>query len=147
MGGQTGTLTAFLGGGGSRTQRQGRKLRLTAEPSGLSDFTKYCYRLSHPAEHRLTERVPECALSHLRQGPPQPLPFLNFFSFLGLHVRHMEVPKLGVQSELQLLAYTTVTATQEPSHVCDRHPSSRQCRILNPLSEAKDQTCVFKDTS
>ena len=28
------------------------------------------------------------------------------FCFLGLHVLHMEVPKLGVESELQLLAHT-----------------------------------------
>ena len=34
--------------------------------------------------------------------------------FLGLHSRHMEVPKLGVESELQLPAYTTATATSDP---------------------------------
>ena len=28
----------------------------------------------------------------------------------------MEVPKLGVELELQLLAYTTATATQDLSH-------------------------------
>ena len=28
-------------------------------------------------------------------------------SFLGLHAWHMEVSSLGVESELQLLAYTT----------------------------------------
>ena len=42
----------------------------------------------------------------------------------------MEVPRLEVKSELQLLAYTTATATataaQDPSHVCDLHYSSRQ---------------------
>ena len=31
--------------------------------------------------------------------------FLSFI-FLGPHLRHMEVPRLGVESELQLLAYT-----------------------------------------
>ena len=36
----------------------------------------------------------------------------------------MEVPRLDVKSELQLLAYTTATATQELSHVCDLHHSS-----------------------
>ena len=35
-----------------------------------------------------------------------------FFVFLGLHLQRMEVPRLGVQSELQLLACTTATATQ-----------------------------------
>ena len=45
----------------------------------------------------------------------------------------MEFPRLGVQSELQLLAYATATATQDPSCVCDLHLSSRQCQILNPF--------------
>ena len=30
----------------------------------------------------------------------------------------MEVPRLGVESELQLLAYTTDTATKDPSKLC-----------------------------
>ena len=60
----------------------------------------------------------------------------------------MEVPRLGVKSELQLPAYATATATATPdlSHICDLHPSSRQRRILNPLSEAGDGTCVLMDT-
>ena len=33
------------------------------------------------------------------------------FTFLGLHPKHMEVPRLGVESELLLLAYTTAAAT------------------------------------
>ena len=33
--------------------------------------------------------------------------FFFFLLFLGPHLRHMEVPKLGVESELQLLAYAT----------------------------------------
>ena len=32
-----------------------------------------------------------------------------FFHFLGLCLQHMEVPRLGIESELQLLAYTTAT--------------------------------------
>ena len=31
------------------------------------------------------------------------------FVFLGLHPWHIEVPRLGVSSELQLPAYTTAT--------------------------------------
>ena len=31
----------------------------------------------------------------------------------------MEVPRLGVEPELQLLAYTTATAMLDPSHICD----------------------------
>ena len=52
----------------------------------------------------------------------------------------MEVPRLGVQSELQLPAYTTATATSDSSHTCNLHYSSRQRQILNPLREARVQT-------
>ena len=58
----------------------------------------------------------------------------------------MEVPRLGVKSALQLLAYTTATAIRDLSHVCDLHHSSQQHRIPHPLSEAKDQTLVLMDT-
>ena len=57
----------------------------------------------------------------------------------------MEVPRLGVESELQLLAYSTATAMRDLSLVCDLHHSSRQCWILNPLSEARDRTRNLMD--
>ena len=44
----------------------------------------------------------------------------------------MEVPRLGVQSELQLPAYTTATAKWDLSHICDLYHSSLQHCILNP---------------
>ena len=44
----------------------------------------------------------------------------------------MEVPRLGVKSELQLPAHVTATATQDLSCVCNLHHSSQQCWILNP---------------
>ena len=37
-------------------------------------------------------------------------------------------------------AYTTATATPDQSRACSLHHSSWQCRMLNPLSEARDQT-------
>ena len=52
----------------------------------------------------------------------------------------MEVPRLGVQQELQLPTYTTATAMQDLSCVFNLHRSSRQCHILNPLSKDRDQT-------
>ena len=58
---------------------------------------------------------------------------LSFFFFLGLPLWHMEVPRLGVEWELHLLAYTTATAMPHPWRVCDLHHSSRQHRILNPF--------------
>ena len=66
--------------------------------------------------------------------------FVFVFPFLGPHPGHMEVPGLGVQSELQLRDYTTTTGTWDPSCVCDLHHSSWQRWILNPLSEARDRT-------
>ena len=59
----------------------------------------------------------------------------------------MVVPRLGVELELQQPAYTTVTATLDMSHIYDQHHSSQQRQILNPLSEARDQTFVLKDAS
>ena len=58
----------------------------------------------------------------------------------------MEIHKLGIELELQLPAYTTATATQDPSHVCDLHHSSWQCQIFNSLSEARDPTRILMDT-
>ena len=43
------------------------------------------------------------------------------------------------------LCHTHSNAGSEP--VCDLHHSSRQCRILNPLIEARDQTHVLMDAS
>ena len=57
----------------------------------------------------------------------------------------MDVPRLEVELELQLPAYTTATATKDPSQVCDLHHSSWQRQILNPLSEAREQTWVLLD--
>ena len=57
----------------------------------------------------------------------------------------MEVLRLGFESELRLLAYTTAIA-RNLSHIYDLYHSSRQCQILN-LSEARDQTYIFMDTS
>ena len=59
----------------------------------------------------------------------------------------MEVPMLEVESELQLLAYTTATATWDPSHICYLQHSSRQHQILNLLSKARDRTCALMDAS
>ena len=64
-----------------------------------------------------------------------------YIAFLWLHSRHVEVPRLGFEKELQLLAYATATAIPDPSYVFELHHSSQQHRILNPLSKARDLTC------
>ena len=58
-----------------------------------------------------------------------------------------EVSRLRVESELQLPADATATAMWDMSCVCNLHHSSWPCWILNPLSEARDRTCIFMDTS
>ena len=73
--------------------------------------------------------------------------FFFFFLYLGLYPQHIEVPRLRVELDLQLPAYTTATATQDLGHVCDLHHGSQQCQIFNPLSEARNLTCVLMDTS
>ena len=45
----------------------------------------------------------------------------------------MDVPKLGIESELQPPTYTTATDMQDLSRICDLHH-----RILNPLDGARD---------
>ena len=43
--------------------------------------------------------------------------FILFIYFLGLQAWHMDVPRLEIQSEVQLLAYTIATAMPDVSHV------------------------------
>ena len=59
----------------------------------------------------------------------------------------MEVPRLGVKSELQLPAFATATAKWYPRHICDLRHTLQQHQILNPLSKARDRTCILTDTS
>ena len=67
------------------------------------------------------------------------------FCFLGPHPWNMEVPKLGVESELQLQA--TATAMPDLSCICSLHHSSWQHPILNQLREVRVRTCVSLSTS
>ena len=60
---------------------------------------------------------------------------------------HMQVPKLGVKSELQVPACTTATAMPDPSCVCSVHHSSQQHQILELLSKASNRTCILMHTS
>ena len=60
----------------------------------------------------------------------------------------MEVHRLGVESELQLPAYATDTAMQDPRRVLDLHHRSLTAMLdLKPLSNARDLTHVLMDTS
>ena len=71
--------------------------------------------------------------------------FVFYFFFLGPHLWHMDVPRLRVELELQLLAYTT--AVPDPNHIFNLGCSLWQGRMLHPMSKARDQTCILMDTS
>ena len=59
----------------------------------------------------------------------------------------MEVPRVGTESELHLLDYTTAKTRQDSNCICDLSWGLQQCWILKPLSKARDQTQILKDTS
>ena len=63
-----------------------------------------------------------------------------FFCLFWPHCpQHMAVPRLGVEWR-RSPAYATASAMQDLSRVCDLHHCSRQRRILNLLSKARDRT-------
>ena len=66
---------------------------------------------------------------------------MNSFSFSGC-TYSIEVPRLEAETELPL----PTTATPD-LHLRHLHHSLCQCQILNPLSEARDRTCILVDTS
>ena len=86
----------------------------------------------------------ETLLPYMVPGPPSMIsvdPKVEsnsfIFGFLGMHPWHVAVPRLGVESELQLPIYAIAIAAWALSHIFYLHHSSGQCQILNPLSEAR----------
>ena len=71
---------------------------------------------------------------------------------LGPNLWHMEVPRLGVKSELKLLRDLSciciwATAMRDLSCICDPHHSSQQCQTLNPVGKGWHQTRILLDTT
>ena len=66
--------------------------------------------------------------------------FCNFFFFGLFRAAPVAYGVSQTRGRIRVTAaaYNTATATRDPSHVCDPHLSSWQCRILIPLSEARD---------
>ena len=58
------------------------------------------------------------------------------------YLQHMEVPKLEVELELQLRAML-----QSPHWIWAAPATLRQCQILNPLIETRNQTHVLTETA
>ena len=52
----------------------------------------------------------------------------------------MEVPKLGVKLELELLAYAYTTAMPEPSQVCDLYHEAKSVTYTTAHSNARSLT-------
>ena len=93
---------------------------------------------NHKSVVCVCESISLLYMVHLRHGIRFFKFIYVFFAFCGCVCHIWKFPRLGVESELQLLAYATATATQDLSHVCNLHHSSQQYQILNPLSEARD---------
>ena len=70
-----------------------------------------------------------------------------FFSlFLGPYLWHMEVQARGWTGAAAAgLHHNHNNIGSE--HVCDLPHSSHQCWVLNPLSRARDGSCILMDTS
>ena len=66
----------------------------------------------------------------------------GFFSFLFFWLFRVAPMAHGGSQPL-----ATSTATPDPSCICNLYHSSGQRQILNPLIEARGQTCVLMDTS
>ena len=69
------------------------------------------------------------------------------FCLFGAAPQHMDVPRLGVNSELQLPDYVRATATQDLATSVTYTTAHCQRWILYPLSEARDGTRILMDTS
>ena len=59
--------------------------------------------------------------SYHKSSFPELFVYLFIYVILGPHLQHVEVPRLGVASELQVPAYTTATATPDLNHICNLH--------------------------
>ena len=68
-----------------------------------------------------------------------------FFVFLGLQLRHMEVHRLGIKSELGLHhSHSNRSRSQTSATSTTAHG---QRGILNPPREARDRTCLLMGMS
>ena len=104
-----------------------------------------------PLPHMITappfqHSLPDLSLQILFPSPTQTIYFFFLFILLGPHLQHMDVARLGVESEMLLPVYGRATATPDPSLDCNLHRSSQQHWILNPLSEARVRTHILIDT-
>ena len=79
----------------------------------------------------------QCIIYHLKH-------FFFFGLFRAVHVAYAGSQARGWIAAIALV-YTTAITMPDLSCICDLHHSSWQRWILNPLSEAKDWTCILMD--
>ena len=118
----------------------------------ISEASRRCFQLVNGHRHVSILSSPTYGLGRMSSENYKMLfclksRFFLFFFFKWLHLPYMEVPRLGIESELQLQAYTTATATLDPCCIGNLQCSLGQCQILNPLSKARDQTRFFMETT
>ena len=76
--------------------------------------------------------------------------FWSFLPFLGPLSQHMEVPRQGVESELQLPAYTTATAAWDLSWIQAVSPpytTARGNAGFSTYETGQDQARILMDPS
>ena len=135
---------------GDKYSKKGEKSAQRYETQGLQFFTLRNQKISKAQNLQGPGTVLPCSWQAQSDFLLFLSFFLSFFFFLLFRAtptapQHMEVPRLGADSELQLPAYATATATWDSSRVCDLHHTC--CQTLNPLIEARDWTRILMDTS
>jgi len=98
--------------------------------SGSTCCTDSWWRGDYAARYMKMNEVPNCSSS-----------------FLEPHHQYMGVPRLGAISEPQLPAYTTASATPDPSCSWEIRRRFQQRWILKPLSEARDRAWILMHAS
>ena len=73
--------------------------------------------------------------------------FCFFFCFLGPHLWHMDVPRLGLESVLRLPVYTIATKRQIQATSVTYTTVHGSARSLTHWVRAKDWTCILMDAS
>ena len=96
--------------------------------------------------HSMKQLVSTHILTHIYVVSTFSLYFIYLFFFLGPHLGHMEVPRLGDESAQQLPTYGTAAAMPDLSPICDLCYNLWQCQILNPLSKARGWARILMDS-
>ena len=69
--------------------------------------------------------------------------FIYVFCFLGSYLQHMKVPWLGIESELQAQPHQHRIRAASGIYITGHSNTGS----FNPLSKARDRTCMIMDTS